>query len=343
VPNLSGSVVQILGVSANALDVEAPANQAVITRWQIGGGSVIPVDAEPPGEPVFALSADGAGTLLLAGIGFTDLASTTTIQSGTLTIHHYDELRDYPSAVLAAPVLAGATTLAFTSDPGFFEGDYIQLGRELLYVLSIGAGFSVTVERAVLGSQAAAHASGTAPFVLREQSMSFAVPLQFFGSPASGAFRQSFYLPHARVATASLTFTNRVGISPPGRLLFTPLGDFGLRTGYGGQYALYVEGYMAIEDDAAIPLIIDRDHSVRDVFATLESPATGGPVELDVLTDGDVYCTLIFPQGSPFSNVVNGTTLPPLRAGARLTVNVRSVVHYGNTIPGRDLSIRIRL
>ncbi len=343
VPNLSGTTLHLLGVSANALDNEAPADHAVITRWQIGGGSVFPVDGAAPGEPVFSLSADGAGTLLLSGIGFADLANTSTIQSGTLQIYYYDELRDYPAAALSNAVDGVTSTISFTADPGLFEGDYFQLGREILRVLSVSAGHSAVVERGTMGSTASAHSTGTVPYALHLQGMSFAVPLQFFGSPASGAFRQSFYLPHARVASASLAFTNSVGLSPSGRLLFTPLIDFGLRTGYGGQYALYVEGYLAIENDAAIPLIVDRDHSVHDVFATLESPPTGGPVELDILTDGVVYCSLTFALGSPFSNVVNGALLPPLRAGSRLTVNVRSVVHYGNTIPGRDLSIRIRL
>ncbi len=343
VPNLAGSTVHLLGVSANALDLEAPAGRAVVTRWQIGGGSVFPADSDIPGEPFFALAADGAGTLLLSGLGFADLQNTSTIQTGTLQIYHYDELRDYPSASLAAFVNLSATTLTFTQDPGFVEGEVFQLGREILRVVSRGAGNSYTVERGVLGSSAAAQPAEQPVFALSLQSMSFAVPLQFFGSPASGAFRQSFYLPHARVASARLTFTNSVGASPDGQLAFTPLADFGLRTGYGGQYALYVEGYLAIEDDAAIPLIVDRDHSVRDVFATLESPPTGGPVELDILLDGEVYCSLAFAQGMPFSNVVSGVNLPPLRAGAKLTVNVRSVVHYGNTIPGKDLSIRIRL
>ncbi|MCW5963470.1 MAG: hypothetical protein KIT83_05480 [Bryobacterales bacterium] len=343
VPNLAGSTVQLLGVSANALDLEAPVDQAVVTRWQIGGGSVFPVDTAVPGEPFFSLAADGAGTLLLSGIGFESLANTTTIQSGTLQVCYYDELRDYPTPLLASGADALATELSFTEDPAVFEGAYLQLGREVMRVSAVNAGHAISVERGVLGTVAAEQPAGQRLFALSMQGMSFAVPLQFFGSPASSAFRQSFYLPHARVAAANLVFTNSVGTSPEGLLHFTPLTDFGLRTGYGGQYALYVEGYLAIEDDAAVPLIVDRDHSVRDVFATLESPPTGGPVEIDLLLDGDVYCSLTFAQGAPFSNVVNGVTLPPLRAGARLTVNVRSVVHYGNTIPGKDLSIRIRL
>lgn len=173
--------------------------------------------------------------------------------------------------------------------------------------------------------------------------MAFAVPLQFFGSPASGAFEQSFYLPHASIAAAALWFTNGVGAGEAGIQSFTGFDDYGLRTGYGGQYALFVEGYLAIEDDAAIPLLVDRDHSVQDVYATLESPATGGPVEIDITLNQEVFCSLTFAQGSPFSNTVSGVFLPPLRSGGRLGINVRSVQHSSGTIPGRDLSVRIRL
>lgn len=343
VPNQAGSVVHVLGVAANALDLEAPIDRAVITRWQIGGGSVFPVDTEAPDEPVFTLATDGAGMLLLSNLGFASLEHTQTIQTGTLEIYYYDELRDYPTAGLSAQALPGATSITFDDDPGAFEGDYIQLGREVLRVMGASTGNVLAVERGAFGSTPATHDAGTLAFVLSHRGMVFPIPLQFFGSPASGAFRQSFYLPHARVAAAHLTFTNSIGPGDIGQQLFTALSDYGLRTGYGGQYALYVEGYLAIENDAAIPLMVDRDHSVRDVYATLEAPPTAGPVELDVLVDEAVYCSLSFAQGAVFSNTVSGVMLPPLRAGARLSVNITSVVHFGNTIPGRDLSIRIRL
>jgi hypothetical protein len=343
VPNFSGSVVQVLGVSANALGSESAIDRAVITRWQIGGGSVFPTDTDVPAEPLFSLDADGAGMLLLSGIGFPDLENTTTIQSGTLQLYYYDELRDLSTVTLASAVTDASTQLQFSGETGLFEQDLFQLNREILRVVAKGPGNTLTVERGVLGSVVAGHNVSSRPFALSPRGMVFPVPLQFFGSPASANFRQPLYLPHARIAAAALRFTNSVGQSPEAVQTFTPLSEFGLRTGYGGQYALYVEGYLAIEDDAAIPLIVDRDHSVRDVVATLESPPTAGPAEIDVLVDGAVYCSLVFAQGATFSNVVSGVGLPPIREGSRLTVNVRSVVHYGNTIPGRDLSIRIRL
>jgi len=343
VPNQAGSVVHVLGVAANALDLEAPIDRAVITRWQIGGGSVFPIDIAAPDQPFFTLGSDGAGMLHLSNIGFESLEHTQTIQSGTLQLYYYEELRDLPTSRLTVAATPAETEIHFDSEPGLFAGDHFQLGREILRVVDIGSSASLIVERGVLGSVAEEHAAGMSPFSLSLRGMAFAIPLQFFGSPASGAFRQSFYLPHARVAAAQLMFTNGIGPGAVGQQIFTPLVDYGLRSGYGGQYSLYVEGYLAIENDAAIPMIVDRDHSVRDVYATLESPPTAGPVALNILLDGALYCSLTFAQDSVFSNVVSGTFLQPLRAGSRISVDITSVVHYGNTIPGKDLSIRIRL
>jgi hypothetical protein len=260
-----------------------------------------------------------------------------------MEIYYRDELLDLPEARLAAAIDDAVTNIAFSQDPGLAEGDFIQMDREILRVTAAGALHSFTVERGALGSTALPHQTDAIPFRLQKRGMVFAVPLQFFGSPASGAFQQTFYLPHASIAASTLWFTNSVGSSEAGLQTFTAFSDYGLRTGYGGQYALFAEGYMAMEDDAAIPLLIDRDHSVQDVYATLESPATGGPVEIDITLDQSVYCSLTFAQGSPFSNTISGVFLPPLRSGARLGINVRSVQHSSGTVPGRDLSVRIRL
>lgn len=343
IPNTAGATVEILGVSANALDAESPADRSLITRWLIGGGSVIPVDTDIPGTPLFTLATQGAGDLSLSGVGFETLENTHTIQSGTLEILYWDELRDLPEARLETAIDAVEDTLSFTVELGLSEGDYLQIDREIVQVSTVSSPTEVVVERGALGSEAAAHSTAAIPFCLQKRGMVFGVPLQYFGSPASGSFQQGFYLPHARVAAAHLSFTNNVGTSLPGVQVFTPLTDYGLRTGYGGQYSLYAEGYMAIEDDAAIPLLVDRDHSIQDVYGTLESPATGGPVEIDLTLDHVVFCSLTFPLGSPYSNVVSGVFLPPMRSGSRLGVNVRSVTHSSGTIPGRDLSVRVRI
>lgn len=343
IPNTAGTIVEILGVAANALDAESPASSGVITRWLIGGGGIIPVDTEPPATPLFTLATRGNGELSLTGVGFTQLENTQTIETGTLQLHYRDELLDLPTARLAASIDDVTDLLVFSETPVLVEGDFLQIDREVFRVVGVGESNGVIVERGALSTVAAAHPAGAIPFRLNKRSMAFAVPLQFFGSPASGDFQQSFYLPHASIAAASLCFTNRVGSGSEGIQTFTELDDFGLRTGYGGQYALFVEGYLAIGDDAAIPLLIDQDHSVRDVYATLESPATGGPVEIDLLLDDSVYCSLTFAEGSVFSNTVSGAFLPPLRSGGRLGINVRSLHYSSGSFPGRDLSLRIRI
>lgn len=343
VPNRSGTVVQVAGLAANALDLESAIDGSVITRWIVGGGSLVPVDTDVASEPIFTLSTRGTGDLSLSGVGFSTLENTRTIQSGTLEIHFWDELLDLPAGRLSDSVDSTQTALSFTESVNADAGALLQIDNEIVRVESAGPGNQVNVIRGVLGSSASSHGAGSIPFRLQKRGLVFAIPLQFFGSPASGAFQQSFYLPHLRVAAAELWFTNSVGDSPRALQTFSSLAQFGLRTGYGGQYALYAEGYVAIEDDAAVPLLVDRDHSVQDILGTLEVAATGGPVEIDITVDSEVYCSLTFPQGSRFSNIVSGTYLPPLRAGARLGINVRSVQHSSGTIPGRDLSVRIRI
>ena len=55
-------------------------------RWTIGGGGLVPVDAEAPGAPLFTLSTRGDGDFRLAGVAFGTLENTATIQSGTMEI-----------------------------------------------------------------------------------------------------------------------------------------------------------------------------------------------------------------------------------------------------------------
>jgi len=56
-----------------------------------------------------------------------------------------------------------------------------------------------------------------------------------------------------------------------------------------------------------------------------------------------VYCTLTIADGATTSNVVDGFGLPPLAADARLSLDITSVPAAANTLPGRDLTVTIRL
>jgi hypothetical protein len=131
-----------------------------------------------------------------------------------------------------------------------------------------------------------------------------------------------------------------------GLLGYAPFGgltDNGLRTLSGGQISIQVEGYLAIQNNAAPALVIDRAHSARDMFAVVREAPDGGNVELTVRQGSVTYCTLIIPDGDTISNIETGFGLPPLAADARLYLDITSVPGAPNTLPGRDLTMTIRL
>jgi hypothetical protein len=115
--------------------------------------------------------------------------------------------------------------------------------------------------------------------------------------------------------------------------------DNGLRTLSGGQYSIQVDGFLAVDQSAAAALVTDAAHSVRDVFAVLGTSADQ-PVQLQVNVNGVSYCQLTIPIGLLVSNSVDGATLPPLVSGAQITLAVLAV---GQTLPGADLTVLIRL
>jgi hypothetical protein len=56
-----------------------------------------------------------------------------------------------------------------------------------------------------------------------------------------------------------------------------------------------------------------------------------------------VYCTLTIADGQTISNVVNGFGLAPLATNNQLNLDITSVPTAANTLPGRDLTVTIRL
>jgi hypothetical protein len=90
-------------------------------------------------------------------------------------------------------------------------------------------------------------------------------------------------------------------------------------------------------------LVIEDAHAARDIFAVVREAPSGGAIELEVTQDGSAYCTVTIADADTISNVVDGFGLVPLAAGARLDLNVTSVPTATGTLPGRDLTLTIRL
>jgi hypothetical protein len=174
----------------------------------------------------------------------------------------------------------------------------------------------------------------------------------FFGSPASGSYSSSVFLPDVRIGAAELFMTNVRGNSPAGANSYGATTDQGLRTLNGGQLSIQVEGYLAAQTDAAPPLVVESALAVRDIFATLgQSPAqpTGlspgtNTLTLQLRVGSTVYCTLAFDDGATTSNAaVNGFGLPPLAAESQLSLDILTVHGEANSLPGRDLTVTVRL
>jgi hypothetical protein len=342
VPNRPGATVQVSGRSANVHDQESAYELNPVTRWQIGGGPG-GIDTDTPPKPVFGLNPGGQGTVELVSVGFTTLANTHTISAGTLGLFYWDELASPAGHTTAADIDDSQTTITITPAGSAEIGTLLQIEGEILEVTGVHSGTEYAVLRGAYESPAAAHGAGTLVYHLTRGI--FVVPFVkgFLGSPASGSFSYSIFLPDVRIGAAELFVTNAVGNGPTGKGSFGGLTDRGLRTLSGGQISIQVEGYLAIQENAAPGLVIEEAHAPRDIFAVVREAPEGGDITLRVRLGDVEYCTLTIVDGDTVSNRVNGFGLPKLTADSVLTLDVTGVPGDPDTLPGRDLTVTIRL
>jgi len=339
IPNRSGETVEIMGRAANVNNVECAAELSTVTRWQIGGGGVS--DSDVPPMPFFGLGpGKRGGTVELSGVSFTDLTNTKTVSAATLTMHYRDELSGPSSLALANAIGDSDTLLSLTAAGSATPGTFIQIDGEVMQVQAVqNNGTQYQVARGMHGSPATAHAAQAVVYSLETATAIAPFPGNFFGSPYSGSWSYTVNLPNARVASAELFVTNRQGNSPARSIYLTSTVDNGLRTLSGGQYTIQVSGYLAVQQVAAPPLVVEAAHAVRDVYAVLGT-AADAPVVLQVSVEGTAWCTLTIPAGTTISPAVSGTGLAPLATGSRVALSVMSV---GQTYPGADLTVLVRL
>jgi hypothetical protein len=320
-------------------DGECSPELSIVTRWSIGGSGG--EDAEVPPKPVFGIGpGQRGGTVELSGVAFPDLGNTRSITAGTLILHYWGELDSAQPIALANGVGPQDEHLDLAEARVAFLGSYLQIGAEILRVDEVlNSHTRYRVTRGAHGSSPASHSAQSAIFHLASKAVVTSFPRDFFGSPYSGSWSYPVSLPDARVASAEFFVTNQLGNSEVASVYLTQTVDGGLRTLSGGQYSIQVNGFLAVDQSAAPALVVERSHSVRDVFAVLGAAADSG-VQLVVKADGADYCTLTVPAGANVSNSVDGNSLPPLTAGARVSLSVISV---GATYPGADLTVIIRL
>ena len=344
VPNREGATIHVTGRSANANDRECLAELSPITRWRILGANAAQLDLDVAPTPSFSLSSVGDGTIELHSIGFPTLVNTRTISAGTLVIRHWDELQSPSTLVLSQSVDEITDTIMVSLAGRLSVGQVFQIDGELLKVTAVSVGGdSVQATRGSHGSVIEIHDTGAVVYPLDQKTNILPFGRDFFGSPASGSFSYKCHLPGVRVAAADLVLTNGRGNSEVAKRSVTGTVDYGLRTLQGGQISLQVEGWLAIQEDATPPFMVESALAMRDVFAVVGEAPMLGAIVLVLRQDEDQICTLTIPAGDSVSNVVGGFGLAPLRSGARLRLEVASVAQSAEGTPGSDLTVTIRL
>ena len=338
VPDQAGETIQICGRAANAFDVECALELSTITRWKVDENSA--ADSNVPPAPIYGVGpGPRGGTLELSGVSFSDLANTRRISAGTVTVHYWDELGSAPSVMLQTPVGLEDTLLELKSPGSAQPGSLIQVDREVMQVSKVKSSTLYDVVRGALTSPAAAHGVDAAVYPLDRKTLVIPFAPDFFGSPYSSNWAYPISLPNVRVAGLELFLTNAFGNGPAGELPLTHLENYGLRTLSGGQYCLQVDGFLAVQDSIAPPLVVDAPHAIQDIFAVLGT-AADGPVQVQVKLNGDLLGTVTVPAGLTVSNSVPGFGLPGLAAGAILSA---AIVSVGQIYPGADLTVVVRL
>ena len=342
VPNRQHATVEITGRSANVRGEESEPALAPLTRWLIGGSAGGGLDIDVAPEPFFGLSTSGAGSVDVLSIGFADLTNTRSVTAATLTLHYWDEMASPSLFSLSAGLTAGATVVSLNRAATAVPGTLIQVGAEVMRVEELLTN-AYRVTRGASQTTAVAHTPSEAVYHLKRHVAVIPFGRDFFGSPASGSFSYSVFLPQARIAAADMVVTNSRGDSPVSRRGFTFNVDNGLRTLSGGQIALPVDGYLAVQSSAVGPVIVGEGRAVRDMFAVVAEAPVGQPVVARLKRDGQAWCDLTIPAGAKISNVVDGFGLSPLTEMTQLGVDIISVPPSGTGTPGRDLTVTVRL
>lgn len=343
IPYQAGTFIQISGRAANVNNVESDAELCPLTWYALGGGNPDIGVAPAPG---FSLDAVGGGEVNLFGIGFDDLSNTSSVSSGTLQLFYWREI-DPPSPYTLGTALDANTDRIGVQGglPAF--GDVIQLGSELMTVLSVDSSSNTcTVLRGALGSAAIMHNAGDTILDLKTSVIIVPFASDFFQSKASGNFLHTFSLPDIRISAAELLVTNSFGDGQTGQRCYTLGPDGGLRTLSGGQFAIQVAGYLATQQNAAPSLTVQQTHAVRDIRAIVSQAPAGYNIGITIQQNGIPYCSLTIDSGNANSStVIDGVNLPPLEEAASLTLDIAltAVSNYSGAItPGRDLTVTIR-
>ncbi len=324
---------------------ESDADLCPLTRCTLGGGNA---DVGIAGIPNFTFTAPGGGALTLFQVGFNELTNTSSVTSGTLQLYAWNELLTPSPYSLGSALDSSTAQIQSEQNSNFSVGDVIQIGTEMMTILSSNSGTNVyTVARGSFNSSVASHNIGDTMLLLSNSVVIVPFASGFFENRASQNFIHTFSLPDYRVSAAEFSVTNSFGESLANVTSYLSGPETGLRTLSGGQFSFQVSGFLTTQQNAAPQLVVEAAHAVRDIRATLVQPTAGYTVDINLLQNGAEYCSLEIESGQTTSaTIVDGLSLVPLSDSALLTMNI-SVTPVpgftGSASPGRDLTVTVRL
>ncbi|HZS55933.1 MAG TPA: phage tail protein [Bryobacteraceae bacterium] len=344
IPYRTGDVIQISGRGANVNNLEGTADLCPLTRWPLGQSQ--PDLAVPPASS-FQIAVPGGGEVVLYEIGFENLTNTSSISSGTLQLYAWNELEIPTTYLLAENLNVTATTLFLNALPSVQVGTIVQIDAELISIQVVNQNTnSYQVVRGALGSVASAHAVNAPVLHLTTSVITVPFAANFFENRASVNYIHTVSLPDLRICAAEFAVTNSLGSGAPQISCYSGDSDGGLRTLSGGQFSLQVSGPLATQQNAAPPLTVEASHAVRDIRATVNLAPSGYDITVNILQDGNLYCSRQILSGNTTSDLLDGVSLPPLIEGSSLSLNVTLNLTPNppaSIIPGKDLTVTIRL
>jgi hypothetical protein len=313
--------------------------------WQVGVGSVSGSDTDVPPAPGFGFGLIEEGTVSIGGIGFSTLENLASVYVGQLGILFWDEL-EAPTPISLGGVLLPEDTVVVVNGltTPLAAGSLFQIEEEIFETTGEPTGGNIyPVIRARYNSSASLHFIEEPIFLLTRREMTIPFVPGYFNSSAAVGFRYNFRLPNVRISGADLTLYNRIGASARTEECYTGVTNYGIRTLSGGQIAMNVHGFLAIEASAGNSYVLDRTTVVRDVSAYVQEPPYGGDVEILVRVNGEPYCELLVQAGSHVATAVDQFNSMPLPAGGKLSFDVLNVPPASAGTPGRDLTVLLQI